>query len=194
MAVIFHQTCITLYCNRIKLKFEKTGFYFDNNNQDYRRLDMPYFIIIALVLIIDQLSKYLTIAYLKPIRSYPLINNIFHLTYAENTGAAFSILRDKQLLLIISTLIIITALLFYLIKNLKTDQVLLKFSLPLIIGGALGNLIDRIRLGYVVDMLDFTLINFAIFNMADVFVVLGVILFTYSVLTSSTDNSIDSQK
>ena len=155
---------------------------------------MPYFIIIVLVLIIDQLSKYLTVIYLKPIKSYPLINNIFHLTYAENTGAAFSILRDKQLLLIISTLIVIIGLLFYFIKILKTDQVFLKFSLSLIIGGALGNLIDRISLNYVVDMLDFTLINFPVFNMADVFVVLGVVVLAYAVLTSSTDNSVGSQK
>lgn len=150
---------------------------------------MQYFIIIALVFIIDQLSKYLTVIYIKPIKSYPLITNIFHLTYAENTGAAFSILRDKQLLLVISTLIIIIGLISYLIRNLKTDQVFLKLSLSLIIGGALGNLIDRVRLNYVVDMLDFTLINFAIFNMADVFVVSGAVIFAYTILINSTDNS-----
>ncbi|SHK13553.1 lipoprotein signal peptidase [Geosporobacter subterraneus DSM 17957] len=97
----------------------------------------------------------------------------------------------KQPLLIILTLIIIVALLFYLIRNLKTDQVFLKFSLSLIIGGALGNLIDRIRLNYVVDMLDFTLINYPVFNMADVFVVSGAVIFAYTILTSSTDNSVD---
>ncbi|WP_110942680.1 signal peptidase II [Geosporobacter subterraneus] len=148
---------------------------------------MPY----HLSLIIDQLSKYLTVIYLKTIESYPLINNIFHLTYAENTGAAFSMFSGKQPLLIILTLIIIVALLFYLIRNLKTDQVFLKFSLSLIIGGALGNLIDRIRLNYVVDMLDFTLINYPVFNMADVFVVSGAVIFAYTILTSSTDNSVD---
>ncbi|MFZ5967601.1 MAG: signal peptidase II [Bacillota bacterium] len=144
-----------------------------------------------LSLIIDQLSKYLTVIYLKTIESYPLINNVFHLTYAENTGAAFSMFSGKQPLLIILTLIIIVALLFYLIRNLKTDQVFLKFSLSLIIGGALGNLIDRIRLNYVVDMLDFTLINYPVFNMADVFVVSGAVIFAYTILTSSTDNSVD---
>ena len=128
--------------------------------------------------------------YLKPIKSYPLITNIFHLTYAENTGAAFSILRDKQLLLIILTLIIIIALLFYLIRNLKTDQIFLKLPLSLIIGGALGNLIDRVRLNYVVDMLDFTLINYPVFNMADVFVVSGVVIFAYTMLITPTDSSV----
>lgn len=151
---------------------------------------MPYFITIALAFIIDQLSKYLTVIYLKPIKSYPLITNIFHLTYAENTGAAFSILRDKQLLLIILTLIIIIALLFYLIRNLKTDQIFLKLPLSLIIGGALGNLIDRVRLNYVVDMLDFTLINYPVFNMADVFVVSGVVIFAYTMLITPTDSSV----
>ncbi len=152
---------------------------------------MPYFLIIVLALIIDQLSKYFTVIYLKPVGTYPLINNVFHLTYAENTGAAFSMFSGKQPFLIILTLIIIVALLFYLIRNLKTNQVLLKFSLSLIIGGALGNLIDRIRLNYVVDMLDFTLINYPVFNMADVFVVSGSVIFAYTILTSSTNNSVD---
>lgn len=143
---------------------------------------MFYILSIVLILIIDQFSKYLTVLYIKPINSYPLINQVFHLTYAENRGAAFSIFSGKQMLLIIVTALIITLLGCYFVKVRKSGQTLLKVSLSLIIGGAMGNLVDRLRLNYMVDMLDFTLINYPIFNMADVFVVTGAILLSYYML------------
>ena len=104
------------------------------------------------------------------------------MTYARNTGAAFSILRDKQAFLILVTAIVVGALIYYLIKILKTGEVAFKLSLAIIIGGALGNLIDRVRLNYVTDFLDFTLINYPIFNLADVFVVSGVVMLSYMLL------------
>lgn len=104
------------------------------------------------------------------------------MTYARNTGAAFSILRDKQAFLILVTTIVVGALIYYLIKILKTGEVAFKLSLAIIIGGALGNLIDRVRLNYVTDFLDFTLINYPIFNLADVFVVSGVVMLSYMLL------------
>jgi signal peptidase II len=143
---------------------------------------MFYIFIIALVTGIDQWSKYLAETQLKPINTIPLVQDIFHLTYARNTGAAFSILRDKQVFLILVTAIVVVALICYLIKILKTGEATLKLALTFIIGGALGNLIDRIRLNYVTDFLDFTLINYPIFNFADVFVVLGVVVLSYFVL------------
>jgi signal peptidase II len=91
-------------------------------------------------------------------------------------------LRDKQALLILVTAIVVGALIYYLIKILKTGEVAFKLSLAIIIGGALGNLIDRVRLNYVTDFLDFTLINYPIFNLADVFVVSGVVLLSYMLL------------
>lgn len=143
---------------------------------------MLYILSIVFILIIDQFSKYLSVLYIKPMGSYPLINQVFHLTYAENRGAAFSIFSGKQTLLIIVTALIIILLGCYLVKVRKSGQVLLKVLLSLIIGGAMGNLVDRIRLNYVVDMFDFTLINYPIFNMADVFVVTGAILLSYYIL------------
>nr|WP_312579738.1 signal peptidase II [Sedimentibacter sp.] len=143
---------------------------------------MFYIFIIALVTGIDQWTKYLAETQLKPINTIPLVQDIFHLTYARNTGAAFSILRDKQVFLILVTAIVVVALICYLIKILKTGEATLKLALTFIIGGALGNLIDRIRLNYVTDFLDFTLINYPIFNFADVFVVLGVVVLSYFVL------------
>lgn len=143
---------------------------------------MFYIFIIVLLTGIDQWTKYLAETQLKPIDTIPLVQDLFHLTYARNTGAAFSILRDKQVFLILVTTIVVVALICYLIKILKTGEAALKLSLAFIIGGALGNLIDRVRLNYVTDFLDFTLINYPIFNFADVFVVSGVAMLLYMVL------------
>ena len=94
-----------------------------------------------------------------------LIENVFHLTYRENTGAAFSILRDNVDLLIGLTGIVILVMayiFFYLIK--EKSHWLILVSISFMFGGAIGNFIDRFRLGYVIDYFDFRLINFAVFN------------------------------
>ncbi|WP_432405053.1 signal peptidase II [Wukongibacter sp. M2B1] len=144
---------------------------------------MIYFIIIISIIILDQLTKYLAVIHLRPIETYPLIENVFHLTYRKNTGAAFSILRDKQIFLILITLIVVIALLVYFMKIMKKENLLLlKLPLAFIIGGAVGNLIDRIRLNYVIDFFDFNLINYPVFNVADVFIVIGSIIFGYAVI------------
>ena len=137
---------------------------------------MFYIFIITIVTGIDQWTKYLVETQLKPIGAIPIVKDIFHLTYARNTGAAFSILRDKQALLILVTAIVVGALIYYLIKILKTGEGAFKLSLAIIIGGAL------VRLNYVTDFLDFTLINYPIFNLADVFVVSGVVMLSYMLL------------
>lgn len=149
---------------------------------------MMYFVIVFFIVLLDQWTKYLAKTYLYPIETYPLIENVFHLTYRENTGAAFSILRDKQTLLIIVTSIVVLILIFYLIKIMKVEDFLLvKLPLSFIIGGAIGNLIDRIRLRYVIDFFDFTLINFAVFNVADVFIVIGSIILGYAVIFKNVE-------
>lgn len=139
---------------------------------------MYYYLLIFCILIFDQISKILVVNYVKPIITIPIIQNVFHLTYAENTGAAFSILSNKLPLLTIITIIFITILIIYLYTLVSKNKCFNYFSLSLtfIIGGATGNLIDRIRLNYVIDFFDFRLINFAIFNVADCFIVIGSIL------------------
>lgn len=144
---------------------------------------MIYIIIIVACVALDQLSKYFVQIKLQELGSVPIIENVFHLTYARNTGAAFSILKDKQLLLILFTFLAIAMLIGLLFKNIKlSGHILVNYSLVLIIGGAIGNLIDRMRLNYVIDFFDFRLINFAIFNVADVFVVCGAMLLAFAVL------------
>lgn len=150
---------------------------------------MFFYILIIALITIDQVAKYLTIHYLKPISTYPVIQDFFHLTYAENRGAAFSILQGKQFFLITITFIFTILLFYYLYKTpAKKGTYLFNLSLSLIIGGAIGNLIDRIRLNYVIDFFDFRYINFAIFNTADSFVVVGTFLLAGILLFGKTDH------
>lgn len=135
---------------------------------------MIYWLLILGMIVLDQGAKYWALNTLKPVGSVPLIKDVFHLTFAKNTGAAFSMLRGKQFFLVILTSLVIVALLIMMAKSVRTGgNKFMTLSLAMIAGGAIGNLIDRIRLDYVVDYLDFTLINFPIFNAADVFIVVG---------------------
>ncbi len=135
-----------------------------------------YTIIILISIALDQISKYYAVTVLKEIGTKPLIQDALHFTYAENTGAAFSILKGMQSFLVLFTSLAMAALFVFLFKIDKSPEysTLIKVSLALLIGGGIGNLIDRIRLGYVIDFIDFRLINFAVFNIADSFVVISV--------------------
>lgn len=144
---------------------------------------MIYIAIIIFVIFLDQYSKYLILTHIKPLETFSIIPNVFHLTYVENTGAAFSLFSDMQIFLIIMTLIFIGILIFFLVKIPKIkENRLINISLSFIIGGAAGNLIDRLRLDFVVDFLDFRMIQFAIFNFADMFVVCGSIILVIALL------------
>ncbi len=122
---------------------------------------------------LDQLTKYLTILYLKPVPTLPLWEGVLHLTYVENTGAAFGMMKDQRwLFMTVSTVAIVGLLVYFFWRKPKSWVECL--SLSFIIGGGIGNMIDRCALGYVVDMIDFRLINFAVFNVADSFVCVGV--------------------
>ncbi len=137
---------------------------------------MLFVIVGAIVLLgIDQLVKYLTVLCVKPAVTVPIIQDVFHLTYVENRGAAFGVLQERLGLFVIITLVFIIGVFWFLVRY-KPQSKLLLTSLALLVGGALGNFLDRIIRGYVVDMFDFRLIHFAVFNAADVFVVVGAIL------------------
>lgn len=148
--------------------------------------------IVAFVIVVDQLTKYLAATHLKPIGSVTLIKGVFHLTYTENRGAAFGILQNHRWLFITFAIIAGIIILYYLISH-ADESLLLKVSLSLILGGAIGNLIDRIRLGYVVDMFHFTLIDYPVFNIADCAVVLGTVLLAYYLLfvSGKTDKNLN---
>lgn len=131
-------------------------------------------ILIPLVcIILDQAVKYWAATDLQAMGSIPLWKGVFHLTYCENTGAAFSMFTGQRWMLLAVTLILLAGLLWVLYKGWMQNA-FGRLSLQLIIGGAIGNMIDRILMGYVVDMFDFCLIDFPVFNVADIFLCVGV--------------------
>lgn len=149
---------------------------------------MIFFLIVPAIIVLDQLSKYWAVKYLEPIHTYPLIKNVFHLTFVKNDGAAFSMFSNKQLFLIIVTLIVICLILGLLFRSVQDGATpWLSLALAMIAGGAIGNLIDRMRLNYVIDYFEFRFVNFAIFNVADVFIVMGTILLCYLILFKNVD-------
>lgn len=143
------------------------------------KLKVLQFLTVVFGVALDQITKALTAKYLLPVYDFPIIRGVFHLTYAENTGAGFSILEGNRLFLI-AVPIIVSVLLVYLLLSKRVTSRLFSWSIALVLSGAIGNLIDRVFNGYVVDMLNFTLINFPVFNVADIFVTVGaVLLFIY---------------
>ena len=111
-----------------------------------------------------------------------VIPHILGLRYSENTGAAFSMLRGGRWIFIVLTIIVCTIVIWYLIRKRGSARRLLRVALSLILAGAIGNLIDRAFLGYVRDMLDFCLIHFPIFNVADSALTVGGILLVVDIL------------
>ena len=132
---------------------------------------MYYFFLTGILISLDQITKYFIQTNMDLNKSVPVVEGIFHITYIHNYGAAFSILQGKQIVLIGVTLIAIAAVLTYMFINRKSSHWSLMLSLAFIAGGGIGNLINRIRVGYVVDFLDFRF--FPIFNIADICVCCG---------------------
>jgi signal peptidase II len=124
--------------------------------------------------VLDQLTKWLAVVYLQGEPSFPLWKDVLHFTYAENKGMAFSLFsgeNERWIFMLFSTVAIL-GILVYLIFW-RPESKWMQVSLAMIAGGGIGNMIDRVLLGYVVDFIDFTLIDFAIFNVADSFVCVG---------------------
>ncbi|MFA7120344.1 MAG: signal peptidase II [Bacilli bacterium] len=130
----------------------------------------------SIILFLDQISKILVDLYLSINDSFPVIKNFFHITYINNYGAAFGILNNKLWLLIIFTLLAF----FIIYRNINTFKINKRneIAFSFLLGGILGNLIDRLFLGYIRDFLDFNIFgyNFPVFNLGDSFIFLGAIL------------------
>lgn len=137
-----------------------------------------------LLILIDQISKVIIVKLIDINSGIELIKNFFYLTYTHNTGAAFSILTGKRIFLILIAVVILIIIFNYLRKN-KIESKIEKIAFALIIGGSIGNLLDRIVRGYVIDFLDFKIFgyDFPIFNLADTFIVIGVFLLLIITLT-----------
>jgi signal peptidase II len=145
------------------------------------------YVIAALFVIIgvslDQWSKYLAVSRLKDQSPFILIDRVFQLCYLENRGAAFGIFQNRISIFLVFTVVILLAGIWIYCKLPAERKYLpLRFCIVCIIAGALGNMIDRIRLGYVVDFFYFNLIDFPIFNVADIYVTVAtflLIIFTF---------------
>lgn len=132
--------------------------------------------------VVDQLSKWLCAAYLKTVGSITVIPGFLKFTYLENTGAAFGSFTEHRWVFMIFSTVAIVAVTIYLLLFAENNR-LLRWSLALIIGGGVGNMIDRISLGYVIDFLDFHAIWQYIFNIADSCVCVGAgLMVLYSIL------------
>lgn len=134
-------------------------------------------IIAAAVILVDQLSKVLVLKYLAPVGNIPLIKGVLEFTYVKNGGAAFGILSENRYVFMVASVLII-ALLGFIVYKFHGQSKLFDVCLGLILGGGIGNMIDRIRLEYVVDFIDFCAFDFWtwVFNVADSAVVVGCFL------------------
>ena len=140
-----------------------------------------YSLIILLGVAIDFVSKLLVVIFLKPVSDFPLIQDFFHFTYHENPGAAWGMLQDARWVFMTVSTVAILGMMFYLYTGWVESR-LSEAAFLLIISGGIGNMVDRISLGYVVDFLHAKFIDFPIFNIADSFVTIGAFLLIASLI------------
>jgi signal peptidase II len=136
--------------------------------------------IVFFILATDQLSKYLAAKYLALYSSVVVIKGIFHLSLVHNRGAAFGILKNNVPLFIIISLVAVVLIYWHLKKAVRKRALSERIALLLIFAGACGNLIDRVRLGYVVDFLDFRV--WPVFNLADSAITIGAVILGWRLL------------
>lgn len=133
-------------------------------------------LLLAVLIFLDQLTKHFAVVYLKDQMPISIIDGVFELNYLENRGAAFGMLQDQKLFFIFIAVVILAVIVYVLIKTPNQRKYSkLHIALVCIASGAIGNMIDRLKLDYVVDFLYFSLINFPIFNVADIYVTLSAI-------------------
>ena len=135
-------------------------------------------IIVSVVLFLDQLTKFLAVRFLQLNTPVTLIKNFLYLTLVHNRGTAFGMFRNQLLIFVLISIFAI-ALIFYHLKN-KKNSVLSGISLSLILAGAIGNLIDRLRFGFVIDFLDLRV--WPVFNLADSAITIAAFLLSWELL------------
>ena len=133
---------------------------------------------IGLLVAFDQITKFIVRTSFALYESHPLIKNVFHLTYIQNTGIAWGMFKNGRIIFLILTVLVLLVLCRLLRKNSKMNRRFtpIRVCLVFLVSGAIGNMIDRISLHYVVDFFDFRLINFPIFNVADIYVTVSMIV------------------
>ena len=150
-----------------------------------RKIIIPFAVLVLIV--VDQLVKLYIVSDFKLGQVKSFIPHLVSLTYLQNTGAAFSMLENQQWLFTLVTFLVIGGAVYYLIKHLSASKWMLA-GLTLVIAGGLGNFIDRIRQGFVVDMFQLDFINFAIFNVADIGICIGVAFVVFYLFSLKEDH------
>lgn len=137
---------------------------------------MVYIILVAILIALDQVSKYIIDNNFFEGDTLGVITDFFHITYVKNRGIAFGMFQGKLDITSIATVIAIIAIIYYLYKDRNKMPILEKIGFNFILAGAIGNMIDRVARGFVIDMIDFRGIWAFVFNLADVWINIGVLL------------------
>ena len=155
---------------------------------------MPIIAVVVLILL-DQGTKLWALASLKPIHNMTLVEGFMDLTFVENRGVAFGMFSGQRWFILLLTGIIAVGLIwFYVTMPKKKEYFPLRVSLVLVLSGAIGNIIDRLFRGYVVDFFEFTFFEWPVFNVADIYVVVGVILLALMIIFVVKDEDLELKK
>ncbi len=152
-----------------------------------------FFDILGILLLIaaDQYTKEMAVVHLKDKPAYIIINGVLELNYLENKGAAFGMLQNQKFFFIFVAIVILGVISYVLYKMPDNKKyTILHLLLSMIAAGAIGNMIDRIRLNYVVDFIYFVLINFPIFNVADIYVSVSTFVLVFLLLFFYKENDL----
>lgn len=146
-------------------------------------------LILALLVALDQYTKHIAVQKLKNQPAFNIINGVLEFNYLENRGAAFGMLQNQKIFFVFVAVIFLCVIIYVLVKApLDKKYFKLHILLVMIAGGAIGNLIDRLRFDYVVDFIYIVLINFPIFNVADMYVTFSTVLLIIQVLFVYKEN------
>ena len=140
------------------------------------------FLIALLVFILDRVTKIVAVSNMSYGQSIHILPNIFHFTFVLNNGTAFGLFKGANSALAVLSVLVITLIIFYVLKN-KVSTFASSLALGLILGGAIGNLFDRIRFGYVIDFIDFRI--WPVFNIADSAITIGTCFLAWNILKQS---------
>lgn len=149
-------------------------------------------LIMSVLIILDQYTKNMAVLRLKDKPAFSIISGILEFNYLENTGAAFGMLQNQRIFFIFVEVIVLLVIAYILYKTPNRKKYLLMhILLSLIAAGAIGNMIDRVRLNYVVDFIYIVLINFPIFNLADIYVTISTVILILALLFYYEENDLN---
>ena len=152
-------------------------------------------IAVAILILLDQGTKLWALASLKPVHNMTLAEGFMDLTFVENRGVAFGMFSGQRWFILLLTCVIAAGLIwFYVMMPKKKEYFPLRVSLVLVLSGAIGNIIDRLFRGYVVDFFEFTFFEWPVFNVADIYVVVGVILLALMLIFVVKEEDLDFKK